>query len=285
MAHSHTHEKGKGLTLAFWLNLIFSIIELVGGLLTNSTAIITDALHDFMDAMSIGMAVVLEKWSSKPATAQFTYGFKRFSLLSALLMSALLLIGSIVMVANAVEAFNNQEVVHSVGMLGLAVLGIAVNGFAVFKIKEEHIHTHHGQTQNSKAIMLHLVEDLLGWIAVLIGAVVIYFTNWYWIDSVLAIMIALFIAYNAVMNIKETMQILLMAAPKGINTVKIQQQIQSLGEVKQLIALKVWSLDGIENVASVKVLVSGEKNADKTLANIQQILQEHKVDEVTIQIQ
>ncbi len=214
----------KALSLAFWLNLVFSVIELIGGIVTNSTAIMTDALHDFTDAMTIGLAVWLEKISRKSATDTFTFGFKRFSLLSALGMSLFLLIGSVVMAISAVKALITPEAVSSQGMLGLAVLGIVVNGAAFFNIKNggshnhahnhAHSHTHNHSSdnlnQNSKAIMLHLLEDLLGWIAVLVGATIIYFTNWFWVDAVLAILIAVYIGYNACCNIYETMGILLL---------------------------------------------------------------------------
>ncbi len=312
-AHSHSHPHAHGnnhaLSLAFWLNLIFSIIELIGGYLTNSTAIMMDALHDFTDAMSIGLAVLLEKWSGKPASKQFSFGYQRFSLLSALLMSGLLLAGSMMMINNAIGALQNPKTVHSQGMFWLAVLGVLINGFAVFKISsanhnDEHSHNHehkhsdnhrqkttNKQSQNSKAIMLHLFEDLLGWLAVLVGAVVIYFTDWFWIDSVLAILIALYVGYHAFTNLLATMKILLMAVPDDIDMEQLTADILAISEVQAVDKLRVWSLDGMENVASVHIQVQHKllnndhhtDSEDRLMVQIQQLFHNYGIDDLTVQ--
>src|SRR5690606_37745461 len=209
-----------GLSLAFFLNLFFAIIELIGGILTNSTAIIADAFHDFMDAVAIGMAVYMDRFSRKPKSSSYSYGYRRFSLLSAIIMSVILLVGAVFMVVQAIQSFNTVKEVNSVGMFGLAVLGITINGFAFLKIKKggkathHHAHSHHlhgTADANTTAVMLHLLEDVLGWIAVLIGAIIIYFTDWYWIDGLLTIGIALFIGFNAIKNLWNTFKILLQA--------------------------------------------------------------------------
>ncbi len=300
MSHNHSHNaknstKTNALNLAFWLNLIFSVIELIGGILTNSTAIITDALHDFTDAMAIGMAVFLEKFSTKPATDKFTFGYQRFSLLSALTMSAFLFGGSLFMIITAIQSFASSKIVHSEGMLALAVLGIVVNGLAFFNIKNsdhshQHAHTHsHGDNhqnsnnQNSKAIMLHLLEDLLGWVAVLIGAGVIYVTNWYWIDGALAICIALFIGFNALKNFIESMKILLMATPDNIDLTKLKAEIINLEQINEIKQLRVWSLDGNTNIASVQLVTTEHIDNAQLLITIQQIFAEFSLNDVTIQ--
>ncbi|WP_324760549.1 cation diffusion facilitator family transporter [Sphingobacterium thalpophilum] len=229
MAHSHKHHHSprNGTTLAFWLNLIFSIIEIIGGMLTNSTAIISDAFHDFMDALAIGAAVLLEKISGKKRTSTFSYGYRRFSLLSALTMSVFLLVGAVLMIGTAYDSFLSPKVVDSKGMLWLAVLGILINGFAFLRIKKSdgHGHTH---DHNSRAIMLHLLEDVLGWVAVLIGAVVIYYTGWYWIDGLLALAIAGFIGYNACKNLISTMKIVLQSIPENVNLQQLHFELKSI---------------------------------------------------------
>ncbi|HUM89732.1 MAG TPA: cation diffusion facilitator family transporter, partial [Prolixibacteraceae bacterium] len=151
MEHYNTRKNSRGLSLAFWLNLVFSVVELIGGILTNSTAIATDALHDFTDALAIGLAVWLEKTSQKKRTPKYSYGFKRFSMLSALGMSIFLVSGSILMIIKAIQSFFHQEEIHSVGMFWLAVAGILVNGFAFLKIKNEGkktAHNHANPMQN-----------------------------------------------------------------------------------------------------------------------------------------
>ncbi len=300
MSHNHSpkdNTKNNALNLAFWLNLIFSIIELVGGILTNSTAIITDALHDFTDAMAIGMAVFLEKYSTKPASDRFTFGYQRFSLLSALTMSAFLFVGSLFMIVTAIQSFASPKVVHSQGMLALAVLGIFVNGLAFFNIKNSdhshhhahahahnHSHSHNNNNQNSKAIMLHLLEDLLGWVAVLIGANVIYFTNWYWIDGVLTICIALFIGFNALKNLIETMKILLMATPEDVDLAKLKIAILKIKQINKIKQLRIWSLDGNTSIASVQLITVENIDYSQLLAEIKQIFAEFGVNDVTVQL-
>lgn len=216
--NGHNHSKDNALSFAFWLNLAFSIVEVIGGVLTNSRAIIADAFHDLMDAVAIGLAILLEKVSGKKRSAKFSYGYKRFSLLSALGLSIFLLAGSVTMIIAGYHSFFAEKDVHSVGMLGLAILGLAVNGFAFLKIKNggghhHHGHRHGGHNHNSQSIMLHLLEDVLGWAAVLIGAVIIYFTGWNWIDGVLTIGIALYVGFNAIKSLFAKVKVLLQSVP------------------------------------------------------------------------
>jgi len=265
MGHHHHHHTSKGLTLAFWLNLLFSIVEVIGGIATNSTAIIADAFHDFMDAMAIGAAVLLEKISGRKRTLKFTYGYKRFSLLSAIGMSLFLLVGAVLMIVAAVQSFINPEPVNSAGMWWLAILGVIINGFAFLRIKKSNgkdQHAHHNghshvqENPNSKAIMLHLLEDVLGWIAVLIGATVIYFTGWYWIDGILALGIAVFISYNAIRNLIATSRVLLQAVPENVDLTQLVAELNTIEGVENIHDLHVWSLDGNYHVASLHVVMS-----------------------------
>lgn len=287
--HHHHHSDKSGISLAFWLNLLFSIIEIIGGFLTNSTAIIADAFHDFTDAVAIGVAVLLEKLSGKKRTSKFSYGYKRFSLLSALGMSLFLLIGAIFMCMGAYRSFNNPEPVNSTGMLWLAALGIGINGFAFLRIRNghHHGHHHHSHSHNSKAIMLHLLEDVLGWVAVLIGAVVIYFTGWYWIDGVLALAIAVFIGYNATRNFIGTMKILLQSVPENVNIEKLSSELHHIDGVQNIHDLHVWSIDGNYNIGSLHAVVNiiDGKGKNDVLSSILQLMEKYKIQHPTIQIE
>ena len=298
MAHSHDHHHSPqdGLTLAFWLNLLFSIVEVIGGIAINSTAIIANAFHDFTDAVAIGLTVLLEKQSNKTRTPKFSYGFKRFSLLSALSMSIFLLTGAIFMCISAYKSFINPEVINSKGMLWLAVLGITINGLAFLKIKKssddshqhDHPHEHgHSHSHNNKAVMLHLLEDVLGWTAVIIGAIIIHFTNWYWIDSVLTFAIALFIGYNATSNLISTMKVLLQAVPVNINIEKLSNELLQINGVENIHDLHIWSLDGRYNVGSLHAVVKTEdqNQKDAILSAIYQVMNKHKIQHPTIQIE
>lgn len=298
MAHTHNHLPKSGITLAFWLNLLFSTIEIIGGVLTNSTAIISDAFHDFMDAFAIGVAVLLEKISGKKRTATFSYGYRRFSLLSAPGMSVFLLIGTVLMCVGAYQSFLSPKVVDSTGMLWLAILGILINSFAFLRIKNsnghshhhEHVHHHgheHSHDHNSKAIMLHLLEDALGWVAVLIGAIVIHYTGWFWVDGVLALAIAAFIGYNATRNLIGTMKVLLQSVPESISIEKLSSELHHIRGVQDIHDLHVWSVDGTYNIGSLHAVVSptDKNNESGILSAIVSLMEKHKIQHPTIQIE
>lgn len=307
--HTHADTSKSGLNLAFGLNLVFSIIELIGGILTNSTAIIADAFHDFMDAMAIGVAILVERISGKKRTDQFSYGYRRFSLLSAVAMSAFLLAGSVMMTIGAIRSFINPEVVNSTGMLWLALLGVSVNGIAFFRIKNgdghhhhAHAHTHlhnhspepnhahddqNGTNHNSKAIMLHLLEDVLGWIAVLIGAAIIHFTGWYWIDGVLTLGIAGFIGFNATRMLIATFKVLLQSVPENVNIEELTSDLNNLEGVQNIHDLHVWSMDGSYNVASLHAVVNPAENSfdGNIYRSILLIMKKHHIQHPTVQLE
>lgn len=287
MEHHH-HSDKSGISLAFWLNLLFSILEIIGGILINSTAIIADAFHDFTDAVAIGIAVLLEKLAGKRRTSKFSYGYKRFSLLSALGMSLFLLIGAIFMCIGAYQSFVNPEPVNSKGMLWLAALGIGINGFAFLRIKSGHQHYHdHSHHHNSKAIMLHLLEDVLGWVAVLIGAILIYYTGWHWIDGILALAIATFIGYNAIRNLIGTMKILLQSVPESLDIEKLSSELYQINGIQNIHDFHVWSMDGSYNISSLHVVVNtiDGSHKDDVFSSIVQVMEKHKIQHPTIQIE
>ncbi len=300
--HEHHHEEHhhsdnkNGLTLAFWLNLIFAVIEVVGGIVTNSTAIIADAFHDFIDATAIGIAVLFEKISGKKRSSNFSYGYKRFSLLSALGLSLFLLIGAIFMIKSGMESFIQPKEVNSIGMLWLAILGVSINGFAFLRIKngnrEHHHHAHnhshgHSHNHNSKAIMLHLLEDVLGWVAVLIGAIVIYFTGWNWIDGLLAIAIAAFISYNATKNLIGTLKVMLQAVPENVNIENLTTELNKIEGVVNIHDFHIWSLDGNYNVASLHAVLESKDNGseNKIYKTISELFNKYNIQHPTVQIE
>ncbi|PTB96916.1 cation transporter [Marivirga lumbricoides] len=299
--HKHNHKEDQhsetknGLTLAFWLNLIFAMIEVVGGIFTNSTAIIADAFHDFIDAIAIGIAVLFEKISGKKRSTSYSYGYKRFSLLSALGLSLFLLIGAVFMIKSGIESFIQPKEVNSVGMLWLAVLGVSINGFAFLRIKNgngkhhhHHHHAHgHSHNQNSKAIMLHLLEDVLGWVAVLMGAVVIYFTGWNWIDGLLTLAIAAFISYNATKNLISTLKIMLQAVPEHVNLKNLTTELNNIEGVADIHDFHIWSLDGNYHVASLHAVLDSPDNPseNKVYTTILERLNKYNIQHPTVQIE
>ncbi len=288
----HNHSKDNALSFAFWLNLAFSIVEVIGGVLTNSTAIIADAFHDLMDAVAIGLAILIEKVSGKKRSEKFSYGYKRFSLLSALGLSIFLLAGSVTMIIAGYHSFFSEKEVHSVGMLGLAVLGLAVNGFAFLKIKNggghsHHGHSHGGHNHNSQSIMLHLLEDVLGWAAVLVGAVIIYFTGWNWIDGVLTIGIALYVGFNAVKNLIATVKVMLQSVPENVNIAQLTEELNLIEGIINIHDIHIWSLDGSYNVGSLHAVTTDlkVKSEPDIMNKIIQLMQQYNIQHPTVQIE
>lgn len=237
------------MLVALILNLCFAIVELVGGLYTGSVAILSDALHDFGDSISLGFAWYLERLSIKGRDKHFSYGYKRFSLLSALLISTILLLGSLVMIYTAIGKIVNPEPVKAGGMLLLALLGIIVNGYAAWRIMGN-------ASLSDKALRLHLLEDVLGWAAVLVVSIVMYFVELPILDPILSICISLWIVYNVYHNLKATLHILLQGVPQGIDTESFEQALRMMPEVLDVHDIHVWTMNGEEHIASLHIVHS-----------------------------
>ncbi|HNT26905.1 MAG TPA: cation diffusion facilitator family transporter [bacterium] len=250
MSHGHDHGDTGHIGVAFFLNFSFALIEIVGGLLTNSIAILSDALHDLGDSLALALAWYLQKVSDRGRDRRYTYGYKRFSLLGALAGSVILIVGSVVIVFAAVPRLLTPQPTVTWGMLALAVLGIIVNGAAVLRLKK-------GTSQNAKVVALHLLEDVLGWAAVLVGAVVIHFTGWYWIDPLLSLGIAAFILVTALGALRSSAKILLQGIPEGVDLAAIEARLTAIAGVASFHDLHLWSLDGERTILTVHLVLDG----------------------------
>ena len=200
MAHHHHHGTSTRIGWAFFLNLTFTIIEFIGGLLTNSTAIMADAVHDLGDTLSIGSAWLLDKLSKKGADSSFTYGYRRLSLLGALINALVLVAGSVWILTQTIPRLLEPQMPYTEGMMGLAVLGVIMNGYAAYKL-------HGGQTLNEKVLNWHLIEDVMGWVAVLIVAITMHYVDWPILDPLLSLLFTLFILFNVFRNLKSTVKL------------------------------------------------------------------------------
>lgn len=281
--HHHHHTASKGLTVAFWLNASFTLIELIGGLYANSTAILTDAVHDLGDTIAIGSGVWLERISKRGRSQTYSYGYKRFSLLSAVILSVFLLVGSAFMLTKSVMDFFGEKEVRSDVMIYLAILGIAVNGVAFWNIyRKEKSHGH-----NTRVIMLHLLEDVLGWIAVLIGGILIYLTGWNWIDPLLSCIIALFIIWRAFPNLVKTIRIFLQAVPDSIPLDTIRTELLEMENVMAIHDLHAWTMDGNHHVVSVHLVVNTELLSDTTTIRrkVNALFTRYDIDHITVQFE
>ena len=218
MGHDHNHDQDHAegnIKVAFFLNLAFTVIEIFGGFYTNSIAIMSDAVHDLGDSISLGLAWYFQNLSKKGRDHNYSYGYRRFSLLGAIINSTILFAGSIFIIKEAIPRILNPQVAHAEGMIYFALFGIAVNGLAAYKMMR-------GKTMNERVVYLHLLEDVLGWVAVLIGAIIMFFFDIPEIDAILSILIAGYILFNVVKNIKKTMNILLQGVPSDVDMDKIE---------------------------------------------------------------
>lgn len=250
-SHDHDHENSSSARIAwaFVLNLSFSVIEFVGGWLTNSTAIMADAVHDLGDSLSIGFAWLLSRLGEKPANDLFSYGYRRFTLLGALLNGVVLVVGSVWVLREAISRLQEPQMPIAEGMLAMALFGIAVNGFAAWKLRE-------GRTLNERVLNWHLLEDVLGWVAVLIVSVLLMFVDWPILDPLLSIAFSLFILMNVARMLWQTAHLFLQASPDRKLRATIEERLRQLDHVSDLHHLHVWSLDGEHHVLSVHVVVA-----------------------------
>lgn len=266
-SHSHSHGKDDRIGWAFFLNVSFTIIEFIGGWLTNSTAIMADAVHDLGDSLSIGFAWILSRFSNKEASDKYSYGYRRLSLFGALVNCIVLVIGSIWVLFEAIPRLSNPEMPVAEGMLGLAILGVAVNGYAVFKLKA-------GETLNEKVLTWHLLEDVLGWVAVLIVSIVLLFIELPILDPLLSIGFTLFILFNVFRNLKSTLVLFLQAAPNEKTQDSIKKSLTKLPEVNGIHHMHFWSLDGESHVLTAHLELTHNIEIDELISLKQRMAKE-----------
>jgi len=266
----------KSIFLAFILNLFFACIELAGGIITGSVSIISDAVHDMGDATAIGISYHMEKKSKKPPDEKFTYGYARYSVFGSLLTTSLLLLGSVVVICNAVGRIINPMEIHYNGMLLLAITGVCVNGGAAF-------FTRRGDSLHQKAVNLHMLEDVLGWIAVLIGALVMKFTDFILIDPLLSIGISVFILINALKNLTKGIDLLLEKTPSGMDAGTLRAHIMEIEGVLDVHHIHIWSMDGQNHYATMHVVANAAPRAVKE--SIRESLRNCGVGHVTLEME
>jgi cobalt-zinc-cadmium efflux system protein len=253
MAHeSHAHHApADRIGQAFWLNLAFTLIEIVGGFWTNSFAILSDALHDLGDSISLGLAWYFQRLSKRGRSPQFTYGYKRFNTLGAIITGTVLVGGSVWILSQALPRLWAPEAAHAPGMIGLAVLGVLVNGWAFFRLRAG------GHSLNEQVLSWHLLEDVLGWVAVLIGSILMYFFDLPWIDPALSIGITVYVLYNVIKRLRTAGRVILQATPEGLDYNEILTALNELAGIDNAHHLHLWTLDGEYHLASVHLVPAG----------------------------
>lgn len=266
----------RNIFLAFILNFTFSILEFFGGIFTGSVAIISDAVHDIGDAASIGAAYFLERKSKRQPDARYTYGYARYSVLGSLLTMSILLIGSALVIYNAVRRILAPVPLQYNGMIVFAAVGVCVNLCAATVTRE-------GGSLNQKAVNLHMIEDVLGWILVLLGAIVMKYTEFVLLDPILSICVAVFILANAIKGLKEVCDILLEKAPSSVDLQELKAHILETEGVVDVHHVHVWSLDGQRHYATLHLVVEGDFVAVK--AKVREELAEHGISHATLEME
>ena len=269
-------KSSKNMTIAFLLNFSFAIIEFIFGLLFNSSAVLADAVHDTGDALAIGLSTLFEKISTKKEDREYTLGYKRYSLLGALLTSVILLVGSTLVIVENVPKLFAPEKVNYDGMLVLGIVAIVVNTAASRVVG-------HGHSHNESILSLHFLEDILGWIAVIVVSLILRFTDWYFLDPLLSLIIAGFILSKALPKFWENIQIFLDHVPSDVDLGQLYQELAELENVRAITQLNVWTTDGLEKFAMLHICLENPNLLAETQIVLRQKLLAYGIAKVTIQ--
>ncbi|MEQ9280745.1 MAG: cation diffusion facilitator family transporter [Balneola sp.] len=281
MTDDHHHNQEGNIKIAFFLNLGFTILEFFGGLYVNSVAIISDALHDLGDSISLGLSWYLDHKSKKGANRKFTFGYTRFSLLGALINSLVLIAGSIFVINEAVARIITPEHTDAQGMLIFAIIGVSVNGYAAWKVSD-------GKTLNEKVISWHLLEDVLGWAAVLIVSIVLLFKDIHYLDPALSILITAYVLWNVIKRLKETLYVFLQGSPDDVSVEELESKFLEKDFVDETKHLHLWSLDGERHVFTAHLILQGVSDYSEIIEakkEIRKILKPYNFSHSTIEVE
>ena len=269
-------KSSKNMTIAFLLNFSFAIIEFIFGLLFHSSAVLADAIHDTGDALAIGLSTLFEKISTRKEDRNYTLGYKRYSLLGALLTSVILLVGSTLVIVENVPKLLAPEKVNYDGMLVLGIAAIVINTAASRVVS-------HGHSHNESILSLHFLEDILGWLAVIGVSIILRFTDWYFLDPLLSLIIAGLILSKALPKFWENIQIFLDHVPSDVDLSQLYQEIAVLENVRAITQLNVWTTDGLEKYAMLHICLENPNLLAETQAVLRQKLLAYGIAKVTIQ--
>ncbi|MDZ7672151.1 MAG: cation diffusion facilitator family transporter [Halanaerobiales bacterium] len=280
MANHNHKDSYNNIKLAFILNLLFTLIEIVGGLWTNSVAILSDAVHDLGDSISLGLSWYLEKYSKRKPDQDYSFGYARFSLLSAFFNSLILILGSIFVLMRAIPRFLSPEPINAAGVLIFAVFGILVNGIAAYKLSK-------GSSINEKVITFHFLEDVFGWVSIFIVGIIYMFKEIPILDPILSILITSYILYNVFKNFKKILKIFLQAVPGDISIQEIEKIILENIDLVTIHHTHLWSLDGENNLLSTHIVVEDSydnNQVNQTKEEIRELLKNYDINHVTIEV-
>ena len=266
----------KNILVAFILNLSFSLFEFFGGIFTGSVAIISDAVHDLGDATSIGLSFFFEKKSKKQPNEKYTYGYSRYSVIGSVITTLILLLSSIMVIFNAILRIITPSEINYNGMIIFAIIGFCVNFCAALLTRK-------GDSLNQRAINLHMIEDVLGWAVVLVGAIVMRFTDFYIIDPLMSIGVAVFILVNTLKSLKEALELFLEKTPHNVDINDLKKHLCEINGVIDVHHIHTWSIDGVNNYATMHVVAQGDAHDIKE--KIRKELSRHGINHSTLELE
>ena len=263
--------------LAFFLNLSYAIVEFIAGGVFGSSAVLADSVHDLGDAVVIGVSAVLETISNREEDSRYTLGYKRFSLLGALITAVILMTGSVFVILENITKLFHPQPVNDEGILWLGIIAVTINVLASLVVRK-------GKTKNESILSLHFLEDTLGWIAVILMAIILRFTDWYILDPLLSLVISFFILSKAIPRFWSTLKIFLDAVPEGVDIEQVTSDLEQLEHVASVNQLNLWTMDGLEKNAIVHVCLEHVKHMEVCKESIRDLLKESGFQNVTIEV-
>ena len=263
--------------VAFFLNLSYAIVEFIAGGIFGSSAVLADSVHDLGDAIAIGLSAFLETISNREEDSRYTLGYKRFSLLGALVTAVILMTGSVLVILENLTKLFHPKPVNDEGILWLGIIAVSINLLASLVVRK-------GKTKNESILSLHFLEDTLGWIAVILMSIILRFTDWYILDPLLSLVISFFILSKAIPRFWSTLKIFLDAVPEGVETGDLEKDLGALINVKSVNQLSIWSMDGLENNAIIHLCLEDWDQMMETKNQVRQLLEERGVQNITIEV-
>ena len=263
--------------VAFFLNLSYAIVEFIAGGIFGSSAVLADSVHDLGDAIAIGLSAFLETISNREEDSRYTLGYKRFSLLGALVTAVILMTGSVLVILENLTKLFHPKPVNDEGILWLGIIAVSINLLASLVVRK-------GKTKNESILSLLFLEDTLGWIAVILMAIILRFTDWYILDPLLSLVISFFILSKAIPRFWSTLKIFLDAVPEGVETGDLEKDLGALINVKSVNQLSIWSMDGLENNAIIHLCLEDWDQMMETKNQVRQLLEERGVQNITIEV-
>lgn len=275
--HHHHKKAGENLAFVFFMNLTFNIIVILGGLATNSMAILADCIHDMSDTISIAFAWFLERVSQKDSNDKYSYGYQRFSILGSVIISVFVIVMALIILQEAIPRLFSPEGIDAGGMLLVAIVGIIFKSISVHRL-------HGGETFNEKAILFHQMGDVFEWIAILILSLVLMFWDGaQYLDPFVSIGIALWLIFNLGRTLFKSIEVLLQKTPDNFEVNEFKQSILAIDGVKGIDDFHIWSLDGIDSVMTLKVNVDFGENVEEIKKEIYNISNKYHIIDITIE--